>query len=133
MWCPWDAPRVAVDIQVSKIWEVSLVTPLFLSHLIQILNRGVSPPHGDVLFPAEKYAKRLLLAEGTIDSFVNRRCHAVTVPALPAFCGAHPLGAPRLSADFSILPKTHHSAFGMRLAFSASCQLPVPVPPEPDG
>ena len=32
--------------------------------LVQILNRGVSPPHGDALFTAEKCAKRLLLAEG---------------------------------------------------------------------
>ena len=59
-------------------------------------NRGVSPPHGDALFTAEKCAKRLLLAEGMVDSFVRRRYQAVTVPALPTFCGAHPLGAPRL-------------------------------------
>ena len=80
-------------------------------------TRGSRPPTAPYSFPAKRVSRNaFLLAEGTIDGFVHRRDHAVTVPALSTFCGAHPLGAPRRPAGFVMTPKDQPSAFGTRLA-----------------
>ena len=46
-----------------------------------------------------------------------------TFSAISTFCGAHPLGAPRLPADCSRLPNKEHSAFG-----PCSVGMPPPIP-----
>jgi len=56
-----------------------------------------------------------------------------TFAALPIFCGAYPLGAPRQTASCNSFLDTNHSAFGTGLAMSVNRHLPVPPRPEPDG
>jgi hypothetical protein len=96
---------------------------------VQILNRGVSPPHGDALFSAEKCAKRLLLAEGMALS-TGRRLRSSPLPGRtpappsPPWAGPIHLG-PR---GFLHAIRQHFGApiFSIRNALGFVRKLPTP-------
>jgi hypothetical protein len=105
---PAAGPRAAMRGRVPAVYRADMERntlrrgPALVDFGLAHQDRGVSPPHGDVLLSGDKSTqKRLLLAEGMSDSCARRHCQADTGAALFTFCGAHPLGAPRLTTRHS--------------------------------